>query len=154
MFWSLIFKIFGFTCKFLTSSLFLKTYERACIKKWLEAGHGTCPKTQQIISSAILTPNYVLSSLISTWCEVNGMETPKQSGNSNQRWVVNAGSIEIVELEALLSKLTSDNIEDQRTAAGERYKSLNIMGFSSRFLRWKNGLLLSATFADTCLLFL
>ncbi|KAF5476056.1 hypothetical protein F2P56_007799 [Juglans regia] len=96
-----------------------QTYERACIKKWLEAGHGTCPKTQQIISNSILTPNYVLSSVISTWCEVNGMEPPKRSGNSHQGRVAYAGSIEIVELEALLSKLTSDNIEDQKTAAGK-----------------------------------
>ncbi|KAI4354453.1 hypothetical protein L6164_003313 [Bauhinia variegata] len=28
-----------------------QTYERGCIKNWLEAGHGTCTKTQQILSS-------------------------------------------------------------------------------------------------------
>lgn len=65
------------------------------------------------------------------------MEPPKRSGNSHQGRVAYAGSIEMVELEALLSKLTSDNIEDQKTAAGEHYKSLNIMGFPSEFLRWK-----------------
>lgn len=62
------------------------------------------------------------------------MESPKRSGNSHQGRVAYTGSIEIVELEALLSKLTSDNIEDQKTAAGERNKSLNILGFPSEFL--------------------
>lgn len=61
-------------------SLFLQTYERACIKKWLDAGHGTCPKTRQILSSPILIPNHVLYSLISNWCEANGLEPPKRLG--------------------------------------------------------------------------
>ncbi|MCH98879.1 U-box domain-containing protein 13-like, partial [Trifolium medium] len=51
----------------------IRTYERACIKKWLDAGHRTCPITQQIISSPILIPNHALYSLISNWCEANGV---------------------------------------------------------------------------------
>ncbi|KAF3959604.1 hypothetical protein CMV_015600 [Castanea mollissima] len=96
-----------------------QTYERACIKKWLEGGHGTCPKTQQILSRTNLTPNYVLSSLISNWCEMNGVEPSNRPGNSHQGRVVSTGSAEGVELDILLSKLTSDNIEDQRSAAAE-----------------------------------
>ncbi|KAF3453987.1 hypothetical protein FNV43_RR04429 [Rhamnella rubrinervis] len=72
----------------------LQTYERSCIEKWLEAGHGTCPKTQQSLSSTALTPNYVLQSLIAQWCEANGIE-PRSD------------------------RLTSGNPEDQRSAAGE-----------------------------------
>ncbi|XP_028095913.1 U-box domain-containing protein 13-like isoform X2 [Camellia sinensis] len=59
-----------------------QTYERACIKKWLEAGHGTCPKTQQKLFSTTLTHNYVLSSIITRWCEDNGVEPPTRLGNS------------------------------------------------------------------------
>ncbi|KAD6119845.1 hypothetical protein E3N88_11116 [Mikania micrantha] len=37
-----------------------QTYERICIEKWLDAGHKTCPKTQQNLTSTVLIPNYVL----------------------------------------------------------------------------------------------
>ncbi|PNY03127.1 clathrin heavy chain 1-like protein, partial [Trifolium pratense] len=35
-----------------------QTYERSCIQKWLDAGHRTCPKTQQTLLHTALTPNY------------------------------------------------------------------------------------------------
>ena len=57
---------------------YLKTYERAFIQKWIDAGNKTCPKTQQVLSHLILTPNYVLKSLIAHWCETHGIELPKK----------------------------------------------------------------------------
>ncbi|KAK9290129.1 hypothetical protein L1049_008294 [Liquidambar formosana] len=96
-----------------------QTYERACIKKWLEAGHGTCPKTQQILHSSTLTPNYVLRSLISHWCEASGMEPPKRPGNSRFGETTFTCSAKGEEINTFLSKLASDSIEDQRSAAGE-----------------------------------
>ncbi|KAK9122676.1 hypothetical protein Sjap_012278 [Stephania japonica] len=95
-----------------------QTYERACIEKWLEAGHGTCPKTQQTLSSTVITPNYVLRSLIAQWCETNGIEPPKRSSNVKSS---KGGSscAERAKVDILLRKLTSGNIEDQRSAAGE-----------------------------------
>ncbi|KAH7865318.1 hypothetical protein Vadar_005051 [Vaccinium darrowii] len=95
-----------------------QTYERACIKKWFEAGHGSCPKTQQKVFSTTFTPNYALSSIIAHWCEENGVEPPKRFGNS---WPGKpaACSVEGVDIDALLSKLTNGTIEDQRAAAGE-----------------------------------
>eukprot|EP00250_Pteridium_aquilinum_P014820 c22220_g6_i1 orf=1-1044(-) len=45
-----------------------QTYERVCIQRWLDAGNRTCPKTQQTLPHLILTPNYVLKSLIAQWC--------------------------------------------------------------------------------------
>ena len=56
---------------------FVQTYERSCIQKWLDAGHKTCPKTQQTLLHTALTPNYVLKSLITLWCENNGVELPR-----------------------------------------------------------------------------
>jgi len=97
----------------------LQTYERSCIKKWLEAGHGTCPKTQQILSTPILIPNHALYGLISSWCEANGVEPPKRLGNL---WLCKTtldGSSELVDLDILVSKLSSRGIEDQRSAVGE-----------------------------------
>ncbi|XWS74140.1 hypothetical protein CRYUN_Cryun02cG0190100 [Craigia yunnanensis] len=97
-----------------------QTYERSCIEKWLEQGHGTCPKTQQTLSSLALTPNYVLRSLIAQWCEANGIEPPKRPSSSRPSKTTSACSpAERTKIEILLRKLTSSNPEDQRMAAGE-----------------------------------
>ncbi|KAJ4978365.1 hypothetical protein NE237_009145 [Protea cynaroides] len=97
-----------------------QTYERSCIEKWLEAGHLTCPKTQQNLSSTALTPNYVLRSLIAQWCEANGIEPPKRPGNLRPNKNTSACSpAERANIDILLRKLTSGNLEDQRVAAGE-----------------------------------
>ncbi|CAD5170114.1 unnamed protein product [Musa acuminata subsp. malaccensis] len=95
-----------------------QTYEREFIKKWLEAGHNTCPKTQQRLSSTSLTPNYVLRSLIAQWCEANGMDPPKLPARTGKPLsVCSAG--EHAKVVDLLHKLSSQNLEDQRSAAGE-----------------------------------
>ncbi|WCJ41218.1 U-box domain-containing protein 13 [Euphorbia peplus] len=97
-----------------------QTYERSCIEKWLEAGHSTCPKTQQTLSSTALTPNYVLRSLIAQWCEANGIEAPKRSSNSRSHKSSSAyAPAERAKIESLLHKLASGSPEDQRSAAGE-----------------------------------
>lgn len=97
-----------------------QTYERSCIEKWLQAGHGTCPKTQQTLSSMALTPNYVLRSLIAQWCESNGVEPPKRPGTSQASKATSACSpAERTEIENLLRKLTCGTPEEQRSAAGE-----------------------------------
>ncbi|CAA6668303.1 unnamed protein product [Spirodela intermedia] len=54
-----------------------QTYERACIEKWLNEGHRTCPKTQQQLSHLCLTPNYCVKGLIANWCEQNGIAIPE-----------------------------------------------------------------------------
>lgn len=97
-----------------------QTYERSCIEKWLEAGHQSCPKTQQSLTNTCLTPNYVLRSLITQWCEANGIEPPKRPGSSKPNKTTSACSpAERTKIETLLRKLTSGNPEDQRSAAGE-----------------------------------
>ncbi|GMI92144.1 plant U-box 13, ARABIDOPSIS THALIANA PLANT U-BOX 13 [Hibiscus trionum] len=97
-----------------------QTYERSCIEKWLEQGHGTCPKTQQTLSSRALTPNYVLRSLIAQWCEANGIEPPKRPSSSRPNKITSACSpAERTKIEILLRKLASCSPEDQRMAAGE-----------------------------------
>ncbi|KAH7863672.1 hypothetical protein Vadar_020577 [Vaccinium darrowii] len=96
-----------------------QTYERSCIEKWLEAGHETCPKTQQALTSTALTPNYVLRSLIAQWCETNGLESPKRVSSRPNKTSSAFSSAERTKIETLLHKLTSGNPEDQRSAAGE-----------------------------------
>ncbi|KAL5710882.1 non-specific serine/threonine protein kinase [Ranunculus cassubicifolius] len=94
-----------------------QTYERVCIEKWLAAGHGTCPKTQQKLTSAVLTPNYVLRSLIAQWCEANGIEPPRVAPTSKSTSVCSPAEREKVK--DLVCKLASDNVEEQRMAAGD-----------------------------------
>lgn len=96
----------------------LQTYERGFIEKWLEAGHNTCPKTQQKLLNTSLTPNYVLRSLISQWCEANGVDPPKRPDQTGKPPSVCSAS-EHTKVVDLLRKLISQNLEDQRSAAGE-----------------------------------
>ncbi|XP_010535503.1 PREDICTED: U-box domain-containing protein 13 [Tarenaya hassleriana] len=97
-----------------------QTYERTCIEKWLEAGHSTCPKSQQTLTSTTLTPNYVLRSLIAQWCEANGMEPPKPPSSSRPRKISSFSSpAEASKIEDLMWRLAYGNPEDQRSAAGE-----------------------------------
>ncbi|CAA6655530.1 unnamed protein product [Spirodela intermedia] len=59
-----------------------QTYERSNIQKWLDAGHKTCPRTQQHLSHTSLTPNYLLKSLISQWCLSNDLPSPRNQGGA------------------------------------------------------------------------
>ncbi|CAL9101211.1 unnamed protein product [Musa textilis] len=95
-----------------------QTYERGYIKKWLEAGHNTCPKTQQKLSSTSLTPNHVLRSLIMRWCEEHGIEPPKRPAQTGKP-PSGCSASEHAKVVDLLHKLSSQNLEDQRSAAGE-----------------------------------
>lgn len=98
-----------------------QTYERSCIQKWLDAGHKTCPKTQQTLLHTALTPNYVLKSLIALWCESNGVELPKNQANCRSK-KSGGGSVSDCDraaIDALLEKLANGNTEQQRAAAGE-----------------------------------
>lgn len=94
-----------------------QTYERGCIERWLEAGHDTCPKTQQKLPNKSLTPNYVLRSLIAQWCEANGVESPKRPAQPNNTPATCTASEHSKVIE-LLQKLSSQNLADQRGAAG------------------------------------
>ncbi|CAM8967027.1 unnamed protein product [Rhodiola kirilowii] len=96
-----------------------QTYERSCIQKWLEAGHKTCPKTQQSLLHTALTPNYVLKSLIALWCESNGVELPKKDKTSRTRKERSVFDCDRAAISALLHKLANGNPEQQRAAAGE-----------------------------------
>ncbi|KAG5091997.1 hypothetical protein JHK82_050775 [Glycine max] len=102
--------------KSVTFGVVMVTYDRSCIKKWLEAGHRTCPMTQQILSTSILIPNHALYGLISSWCEANGVEPPKRSGNLWLCKTTSDGSSEFIDLDILVSKLSSNDIEELRCA--------------------------------------
>lgn len=96
-----------------------QTYERSSIEKWLEAGNGTCPKTQQVLISNAVTPNYVLRSLIAQWCEANGVEPPKRPDSLPNKSASVCTPAERSKIENLLRKLTSGSPEDRLSATGE-----------------------------------
>ncbi|KAL1295165.1 hypothetical protein HN51_056025 [Arachis hypogaea] len=97
-----------------------QTYERSCIQKWLDAGHKTCPKTQQTLLHTALTPNYVLKSLIALWCESNGVELPKKQGSCRaKKSGSNHSDCDRTAINTLLDKLANGDMEQQRAAAGE-----------------------------------
>lgn len=97
-----------------------QTYERSCIQKWLDAGHKTCPKSQQALSHTALTPNYVLKSLIALWCENNGVELPRKQGSCrNKKPGNNVSDCDRAAIDALLVKLVNGSPEQKRSAAGE-----------------------------------
>ncbi|KAG6765194.1 U-box domain-containing protein 14-like [Populus alba x Populus x berolinensis] len=96
-----------------------QTYERSCIQKWLDAGHKTCPKTQQTLLHTALTPNYVLKSLIALWCESNGVELPKQPGACRSKIGSSMSDCDRAAVTTLLDKLGNGSLEQQRSAAGE-----------------------------------
>ncbi|XVF72320.1 hypothetical protein PTKIN_Ptkin12aG0111800 [Pterospermum kingtungense] len=53
-----------------------QTYDRPFIQKWLSAGNRTCPRTQQVLSYTVLTPNHLIREMISQWCKSQGIELP------------------------------------------------------------------------------
>eukprot|EP00249_Psilotum_nudum_P015817 c25532_g2_i2 orf=262-2265(+) len=99
-----------------------QTYERSCIRKWLDSGNKTCPKTQQVLSHLGLTPNYVLRSLIAQWCEIHGIDLPKKGSWKSQKMSgtdtqIPAGDQQTIEL--LLDQLRTGEMDVKRTAAKE-----------------------------------
>ncbi|GJN29969.1 hypothetical protein PR202_gb18239 [Eleusine coracana subsp. coracana] len=96
-----------------------QTYERSCIQKWLDSGHKTCPKMQQPLSHTSLTPNFVLKSLISQWCEANGIELPKNKANSRDKKAAKSLDYDHAGLVSLMTRLRTGNQDEQRAAAGE-----------------------------------
>ncbi|CAH8384058.1 unnamed protein product [Eruca vesicaria subsp. sativa] len=54
------------------------TYDKLFIQKWLSSGNRTCPKTQQVLSHTSLTPNLLISDMISKWSKTVGVEKLNQ----------------------------------------------------------------------------
>ncbi|XP_047310685.1 U-box domain-containing protein 9 [Impatiens glandulifera] len=90
-----------------------QTYDRAFIQRWLKAGHRTCPKTQQVLSHTILTPNVLIRDMISQWCNSHGMKIPHPVYDPNEDGLTDADREHFV---ALLDKMSA-SLPDQKDAA-------------------------------------
>ncbi|CAA0328850.1 unnamed protein product [Arabidopsis thaliana] len=113
-----------------------QTYERSFIQRWIDCGNLSCPKTQQKLENFTLTPNYVLRSLISQWCTKHNIEQP--GGYMNGRTKNSDGSFrdlsgDMAAIRALVCKLSSQSIEDRRTAVSE-IRSLSKRSTDNRIL--------------------
>ncbi|CAN6981846.1 unnamed protein product [Brassica oleracea var. botrytis] len=91
-----------------------QTYDKLFIQRWLSSGNRTCPKTEQVLPHTALTPNVLIRDMISKWCKTVGLETTnlhesKKAVTRSDREVFNS----------LLCKVSSSNLQDQRSAAKE-----------------------------------
>ncbi|XXG41454.1 hypothetical protein AAC387_Pa01g1905 [Persea americana] len=93
-----------------------QTYDRPFIQAWLNAGHRTCPRTQQVLSHSILTPNHLIQNMISKWCEDHGVELPSSVLNSEKEGLTQK---EQIHLSSLLEKISVPSISEQKEAAKE-----------------------------------
>eukprot|EP01018_Ginkgo_biloba_P024927 Gb_24088 [translate_table: standard] len=95
-----------------------QTYDRPYIQAWLDADHRTCPKTQQVLPNLILTPNYLVRTMIEQWCESHGLEPPMQTANlSTESDGITPQERKYVM--SLLDRLSGDYQSMQREAARE-----------------------------------
>lgn len=90
-----------------------QTYDRPFIQRWLKAGNRTCPKTQQVLSHTILTPNLLIRDMISKWCNSNGIQMPHPVYDPNEDGLTDADREHFV---ALLEKMSA-SLPDQKDAA-------------------------------------
>ncbi|VVB06114.1 unnamed protein product [Arabis nemorensis] len=89
-----------------------QTYEKESIQKWFDAGHKTCPKTQQTLAHLSLAPNYALKNLILQWCEENNFKLPEKETCSSQS--ENESEEQKDEVSLLVEALSSSQLEEQR----------------------------------------
>ncbi|CAA7396174.1 unnamed protein product [Spirodela intermedia] len=97
-----------------------ETYDRPFIQAWLNAGHRTCPRTEQVLVHCFLTPNHILRRMISEWCDSHGVDLPPRDtldGGDDAASVVTQG--ERVELCGLLEKISFPSVSEQKNAVRE-----------------------------------
>ncbi|CAK9194971.1 unnamed protein product [Sphagnum troendelagicum] len=103
-----------------------QTYDRSSIARWIDAGHLTCPKSGQNLPHMTLTPNYVLRSLISRWCEEHDIPFDKQDkggkkGGNMEHIATTKAALEATKMTAtfLVGKLMTGSPEVKKQAAYE-----------------------------------
>ncbi|KAH9292715.1 hypothetical protein KI387_042100, partial [Taxus chinensis] len=97
-----------------------QTYDRPFIQAWFDADHRTCPKTQQVLPNLILTPNYLVRSMIEQWCETRGLDYPRSQEppcGGGAAGIMAPHEVKYVVL--LLDKLSGQFQSQQREAAKE-----------------------------------
>lgn len=92
-----------------------QTFDRPYIQRWLKGGNRTCPRTQQVLSHTILTPNHLIREMISQWCRSQGIELPNPVQYINEEGITEADRDHFL---SLLKKMSA-TLSDQTEAAKE-----------------------------------
>ncbi|XP_076959124.1 U-box domain-containing protein 9-like [Bidens hawaiensis] len=92
-----------------------QTYDRPFIQKWLKAGNRICPKTQQVLSHTILTPNYLVRDMITQWCKTRGVQFPGPVQYTDQDGLTEADRDLFLSLLKKMQSTQSDQKEAART---------------------------------------
>ncbi|KAH6814420.1 plant U-box 9 [Perilla frutescens var. frutescens] len=93
-----------------------QTFDRPFIQKWLKAGNRTCPRTQQVLSHTILTPNHLIRAMIVQWCRNHGIKLPDSVEYTNEEGLTEVDRSHFL---SLLKKMSSPSQLDQKEAAKE-----------------------------------
>ncbi|XP_073040383.1 U-box domain-containing protein 9-like [Primulina eburnea] len=105
-----------------------QTYDRPFIQKWLNSGNRTCPRTQQVLTHTILTPNQLIREMIQQWCKNHGI-TLSESLQSEEG-LMGADRDHFL---SLLGKMSS-TLQNQKEAAKElRQLTKRIPSFRALF---------------------
>ncbi|CAN6811624.1 unnamed protein product [Brassica oleracea] len=88
-----------------------QTYEKRYIQQWLMYKQ-TCPKTKEVLSHRLWSPNHLLDELIAQWCQANKYDRPEAS--DAPIGLFSDG------IDLLLERISSpSSVEDQTKAANE-----------------------------------
>ncbi|KAI3806178.1 hypothetical protein L1987_22074 [Smallanthus sonchifolius] len=107
-----------------------QTYDRAYIQKWLKAGNRICPKTQQVLSHTILTPNTLVRDMITQWCKNRGVQFPGPIQYADQDGLTEADRDLFL---SLLKKMQSTQSEQKEAARTLRSLTKRMPSFRALF---------------------
>lgn len=107
-----------------------QTYDRPFIQKWLKAGNRICPKTQQVLSHTILTPNNLVRDMITQWCKNRGVQFPTTLQYSDQDGLTEADRDLFL---SLLKKMSSTQCEQKEAARTLRSLTKRMPSFRALF---------------------
>lgn len=107
-----------------------QTYDRPFIQKWLKSGNRTCPRTQQVLTHTILTPNQLIREMIQQWCKNHGITLSESLQHSSEEGLMEVDRDHFL---SLLGKMSS-TLQNQKEAAKElRQLTKKIPSFRALF---------------------
>ncbi|KAI3772842.1 hypothetical protein L6452_04036 [Arctium lappa] len=115
-----------------------QTYDRHMIQQWLKSGNRTCPRTQEVLSHTILTPNHLIKDLITQWCKNHHVQFPNPVRYSDEYPLVEADRSLFIDQINKLSSTLSDQKEAARTLRSLTKKTPSfraLFGESDEYIR-------------------
>ncbi|KAK0589591.1 hypothetical protein LWI29_016095 [Acer saccharum] len=107
-----------------------QTFDKPYIQRWLKAGNRTCPRTQQVLSHTILTPNHLVREMISQWCKSQGVEVPNPVQYINEEGITEADRDHFL---SLLEKMSATLFEKKEAAKELRLLTKRMPSFRALF---------------------